>query len=459
MNVTFIGTGYVGLVTGTCFAKLGHNITCVDIDEQKVANLRNGIVPIYEPGLAELVEKYHALGSLHFSTDLAEAMSDSDVIFIGVGTPQRPDGSCDVRFVFAVVEEILAKATSSKIVVIKSTVPVGTNAEAQKMLNQGDIQHHVVSNPEFLREGFAVDDALHPDRVVVGLEDDSIRDTVEELFRPFTEKDVPVLYMNRESAEMTKYVANCVLATKISYINEMANMCEAVGADVNDVRAGIGHDQRIGFRFFAPGAGYGGSCFPKDVRAMKALAREKKMPMRILEAVDYVNEEQKRVPYQKLGQAFNDQIRGTKIAIWGLAFKPETDDIREAPAFVLIEKLTHTGAKVRVYDPQALDNARERLGDTVTYCEDAYLAASGADAVVIMTEWNEFKETDFDKLRSTMNGNVIIDGRNLFAPDTPAKAGFVYSSIGRATAYPGFNTPLPFDQHQHQPAATSESAR
>ncbi len=438
MKVTFIGTGYVGLVTGTCFAEVGHDVTCVDIDERKIEALRDGVIPIYEPGLKELVLSNQQNDRLRFTTDLGDALSKTDIVFIGVGTPQRNDGSCNLQYVFNVVDEILEKATSSKIVVIKSTVPVGTNAEVQKRFDAGEIKHHVVSNPEFLREGFAVEDALGPDRVVVGVEDAATQATMSELYEPFSNNGVPVLFMNRESSEMTKYVANCVLATKISYINEMANMCEAVHADVNDVRQGIGHDQRIGFRFFAPGAGYGGSCFPKDVRAMKSMAREKKMPMRILEAVDYVNEEQKRVPYQKLSKAFNNHLRGTTIAVWGLAFKPETDDIREAPALVLIEKLIESGATVRTYDPEASANVRERLGKGPTYCDDMYSATENADAVVIMTEWQQFKEADFAQLRTVMNGNVIVDGRNLFKPEMVAEKGFVYHSIGRTTTYPGF---------------------
>lgn len=439
MKVTFIGTGYVGLVTGTCFAEVGHEVVCVDIDEKKIQDLRNGIVPIYEPGLTDMVISNQAEKRLTFTTDLSEALAQTDVVFIGVGTPQRNDGSCNLRYVFAVVDEILAKATSEKIVVVKSTVPVGTNDDIQKRLNEGAIQHRVVSNPEFLREGFAIEDALGPDRIVIGLDDEDAKKTMSELYKPFSDKDVPVLFMSRESAEMTKYVANCVLATKISYINEMANMCEAVKADINDVRQGIGYDKRIGFEFFAPGAGYGGSCFPKDVRAMKAMARETKMPMRILEAVDYVNEEQKRVPFQKLSAAFNHQLRGTTVAVWGLAFKPETDDIREAPALVLIDRLIEAGVNIRLYDPEAMENVRERVGDEPTYCDDMYEAAEDADAVVVMTEWKQFKQVDLPRLRDLMNGNVIVDGRNLFSPEAIADGGFVYSSVGRMTAYPGFS--------------------
>ncbi len=440
MKVTFVGTGYVGLVTGNCFAEVGNEVICVDIDEKKVEGLRNGVLPIFEPGLDKLVASNVEAGRLSFTTDLAGALATTDVVFVAVGTPQSADGSANLNYVWSVIDAIREHATSKKVVVIKSTVPVGTNRRAFQRLNDGaEIQHAVASNPEFLREGLAIGDALNPDRVVVGTQDAFARQQLSELYRPFSDKGVPVLFMHWESAEMTKYVANCVLATKISYINEMANMCEAVGADVNDVRQGIGHDQRIGFKFFYPGVGYGGSCFPKDVRAMKAMAREKKMPMRILEAVDYVNEEQKRVAFVKLQTAFNDQLHGVTIGIWGLAFKPETDDIREAPALVLIKQLLEAGANVRAYDAEASDNVKEEFGDQVTFCDEKYDVADNADALAIMTEWDEFASADFDRLRETMRGHVIVDGRNMFDPSIVAEAGFVYSSIGRSTAYPSLS--------------------
>lgn len=437
MKLTFVGTGYVGLVTGTCFAELGNHVTCVDVNAQKISNLNQGLIPIYEPGLDDLVSRNFSEGRLQFTTDLAEAMEQSDVVFIGVGTPQREDGSANLDYVWSVIDEIRDKATSSKIVVVKSTVPVGTNAKIHERLNSDSAHpHSVASNPEFLREGLAVDDALNPDRVVIGTNDEFARRRLGELYSPFSDKGVPVLFMNWQSAEMTKYVANCVLATKISYINEMANMCEAVDADINHVRHGIGHDKRIGFQFFAPGVGYGGSCFPKDVRAMKAMAREHQRLMRILEAVDFVNEEQKRVAFQKLSDAFNGQLANVKVAIWGLAFKPETDDIREAPSLVLIRQLLAANASVTVFDPAASGNVERVIGDRIRYASDPYEAVSGASALVIMTEWKEFVEADLQQVKTAMDGNLVVDGRNIYDADEMAQFGFVYYSMGRSTTFP-----------------------
>ena len=437
MNITFIGTGYVGLVTGTCFAEIGHNVICVDVDDKKIEGLKQGQLPIYEPRLGEIVLANKERGRLSFTTDLGYALANSDIIFVAVGTPQQQDGAANLHHVWTVIDQIRETATESKVVVIKSTVPVGTNKKAFERLNEGNsIQHAVASNPEFLREGLAVEDALNPDRVVIGVHDARAKEMLAELYAPLSSQNVPVVFMNWESAEMTKYVANCVLATKISYINEMANMCEAVGADINDVRQGIGHDKRIGFQFFSPGVGYGGSCFPKDVRAMKSMARELKMSMRILEAVDYVNEEQKRVAFRKLESAFNGELTDTTIAVWGLAFKPETDDIREAPALVLIRQLIEAGATVRAYDPKAAENVRQQLGDIVSVHDDKLEAVQDVDALVIMTEWDEFRQPELGQLRERMAGNLIVDGRNLFDPEELAAAGFVYSSIGRETAVP-----------------------
>ena len=436
MNLTFVGTGYVGLVTGTCFAELGNHVTCVDVDQRKVDGLKKGVVPIYEPGLEALVSRNHAEGRIQFSTNLEDALADSEVVFIGVGTPQREDGSANLDYVWAVVDEIREKASSPKVVVVKSTVPVGTNARVFERLNEGPIKHAVASNPEFLREGLAVDDALNPDRVVVGTDDDHAKHALGELYAPFSDKGVPVLFMDWQSAEMTKYVANCVLATKISYINEMSNMCEAMDADINHVRQGIGHDKRIGFQFFAPGVGYGGSCFPKDVRAMKAMAREHNRPMRILEAVDYVNEEQKRIAFQKVSNAFNGQLNNVRIAVWGLAFKPETDDIREAPSLVLIRQLLDANAMVTAYDPEAANNVKQVLGDSLEYAKTPEEALKNASALVIMTEWQDFCEIDLERIKTSMTGNVIVDGRNIYDPIEAAEQGFVYYSVGRPTAYP-----------------------
>jgi len=441
MKVSFVGTGYVGLVTGTCFAEIGHDVICVDVDEKKIEGLKHGKLPIYEPGLHDIVLANQERGRLTFTTDLSHALANSDVVFVAVGTPQREDGSANLEYVWTVIDQIREHATEPKVVVIKSIVPVGTNEKASERLKQGnEIQHSVASNPEFLREGLAVGDALNPDRVVIGTRDERAKELLTELYAPFSQQGVPVVFMKRESAEMTKYVANCVLATKISYINEMANMCEAVGADVNDVRQGIGHDKRIGFQFFYPGVGYGGSCFPKDVRAMKSMARERKMPMRILEAVDYVNEEQKRVAFQKLVELVRGGLADATVAIWGSAFKPQTDDIREAPALVLINQLLDAGTTVRAYDPEAADNVRSQVGDQVTFCDEKYQTVEGADALVIMTEWEEFTQPEFGRLRAAMNGNVIVDGRNVLEPADVAVEGFVYSSIGRETAQPRVNS-------------------
>ena len=436
MKIAIVGTGYVGLVTGTCFAEVGNEVTCVDVDERKIDGLRNNILPIYEPGLEELVERNQEAGRLNFSTDLGTAMADAEVVFVGVGTPQRDDGSADLKYVWSVIDEIKRVATSPKVVVVKSTVPVGTNEKVLERLNDGsDFEHSAASNPEFLREGLAISDCLNPDRIVVGVRDDRSKSVLGELYSTFTEKNVPLLFMKPESAEMTKYVANCVLATKISYINEMANMCEAVDADINDVRQGIGYDQRIGFQFFAPGVGYGGSCFPKDVRAMKSMARSKKMPMRILEAVDFVNEEQKHVAFKKLVDLLSD-LNNATIAVWGLAFKPQTDDIREAPSLVLLRQLIDTGATIQTYDPEAADNVREVVGDAVEFCSDKEAALRDADVLVIMTEWSEFRDVTPLAIKESLRGNVVVDGRNLFDPAAMAEVGLVYSSIGRATVGP-----------------------
>ncbi len=436
MNVTFVGTGYVGLVTGTCLAEVGNDVTCVDVDQEKIRSLRQGNLPIYEPDLGPLVSRNYESGRLDFTTDLAEALDESEIVFVAVGTPQREDGSADLQYVWAVIDEIREKATEPKVVVIKSTVPVGTNAKARSRLNDGSsVQHSVASNPEFLREGLAVGDCLRPDRIVLGTHDDRAREILGNLYQGFADQGVPVLFMRPESSEMTKYVANCMLATKVSYINEMANMCEAVSADINDVREGIGHDKRIGFQFFAPGVGYGGSCFPKDVRAMKSLARNHQMPMRILEAVDFVNESQKYVAFGKLTSLYSDPLHEATVAVWGLAFKPDTDDVREAPSLVLINQLIEAGVDVRVYDPEATDNVRAQIGDAVTYCGNKWDALKDADVLCIMTEWDEFARCDLDQVHQAMPGRLIIDGRNLFSPLQAAEYGFTYASIGRATTH------------------------
>ncbi len=431
MKIAMIGTGYVGLVTGTCFAESGNNVVCVDIDEGKIQRLQGGDVPIYEPGLKEMIERNSKAGRLTFTTDYSTSVPGVDCVFIAVGTPQRDDGSANLGGLWAVVETLSKHLTEQTIVVTKSTVPVGTNRrvwEKLKELTGRDVR--VASNPEFLKEGAAIEDFTKPDRVVVGVNSPDVADTIEQLYRPFLRTERPFLSMGLESAEMTKYVANCMLATKISFINEMANLCDLVNADVNDVRRGIGHDERIGFSFLFPGVGYGGSCFPKDVRALISVADDKGMQTQLLQSVDDVNEAQKTVLFEKMNRHFQGDVSGLTIAIWGLSFKPRTDDIREAPALVLIRQLLEAGANVRAHDPVAIENVRQELGDSITYCDHHYDALEGADALAIATEWNQFRNPDFDYIMHKMKQPVIFDGRNLFEPETMKKLGFHYSGIG-----------------------------
>ncbi len=431
MKIAMIGTGYVGLVTGTCFADSGNEVVCVDKVAEKVAMLREGRIPIYEPGLEEMVRNNAEAGRLTFSTDLAAAIIDAELIFIAVGTPQGNDGDADLSGVFAVAEQIARHLRQPAIIVTKSTVPVGTNAEvARRVAALTTVPFEVASNPEFLKEGAAIDDFTKPDRVVVGVRSPDVAEKLRALYSPFLRTERPFLVMSPESAEMTKYVANCMLATKISFINAMANLCEAYGADINDVRRGIGHDQRIGFSFLFPGAGYGGSCFPKDVRAAIHMARKKGLSSRLMDAVDDVNEAQKEVLPRKVLEHFGDQASGKTVAVWGLAFKPRTDDVREAPALVLIQHLLEAGMKVRVHDPEALDNVRAIFGDRVTYCDRPYGCLEQADALVIATEWNEFRNPDFQVMARLMNQPVIFDGRNLYDPARLARMGFLYDGIG-----------------------------
>ncbi|MBX7164983.1 MAG: UDP-glucose/GDP-mannose dehydrogenase family protein [Pirellulales bacterium] len=437
MQITMVGTGYVGLVTGTCFAETGNDVTCVDIDQAKVEMLRQGQVPIYEPGLAELVGRNAKLGRLHFTTDLAAATRGADLLFLAVGTPSADDGSADLRNLWAVVDTMAPHLRPEAIVVIKSTVPVGTNAAVYSRLRELTGRDcDVASNPEFLKEGAAIDDCMKPDRVVIGARRPEVADRLRELYAPFLRTEKPLLDMRPESAEMTKYVANAMLATKISFINEMANLCERMGADVNDVRRGIGHDQRIGFAFLFPGVGYGGSCFPKDVRALQAMATQHGIEPRVLRAVEQVNQHQKRVLLDKVAAHFGGQLAGRKIAIWGLAFKPQTDDIREAPALVLIDGLLAAGAKLHVHDPEALANVRALYGNRLDFAESPYDAVPGADALCICTEWKQFQHVDFARLKAEMRGAVIFDGRNLYQGPRLQEAGFTYHSIGRRTVSP-----------------------
>jgi len=438
MKIAVIGTGYVGLVTGTCFAESGNEVLCIDKDARKIGQLREGRVPIYEPGLEELVHRNSRDGRLKFTTDLPEGIGPAQLVFIAVGTPQAADGAADLSTVFAVAEAIGQHANGPKIVVIKSTVPVGTNRRVAEII-AGKTKHQidVASNPEFLKEGAAIEDCTKPDRVVVGVRRPEVGEVLRELYAPYLRTERPFLVMSPESAEMTKYVANAMLATKISFINEMANLCERLGADVNDVRRGIGHDIRIGFQFLFPGSGYGGSCFPKDVRALVSMARQLGAGTAIMEAVDVVNEAQKQVLAEKIRRHFGDALPDKTLAIWGLAFKPRTDDIREAPALALIDFLLGQGCKVRVHDPEAMANVRAIYGERLVYCDRPYGALEGADGLAIVTEWQEFRNPDFEVMRRLLRERVIFDGRNLYEVKTPVGYGFVYHSIGRRTGVPG----------------------
>ena len=430
-----IGTGYVGLVTGTCFAESGNDVACLDIDEGKVRRLNEGEIPIYEPGLTELVKRNHAAGRLTFTTDPEAAIPPAKCVFVGVGTPQGDDGRANLTALFKCVETVAPLLREDAVVVIKSTVPVGTNrkvAARLKELTGRDVD--VASNPEFLKEGAAVEDFTKPDRVVVGTTRPEVTDVLHDLYRPFLRTERPFLAMGWESAEMTKYVANCLLATKISFINEMANLCERVDADINSVRRGIGHDKRIGFSFLFPGVGYGGSCFPKDVRALMRVAEDTGVEPRILAAVDDVNDAQKTVLFEKVKRHLGEDLAGKTVGVWGLAFKPRTDDIREAPALVLIDSLLEAGAKVQVHDPVAEANVKADYGDKLLYGEHHYDAAKGADLLCICTEWNEFRNPDFEYLKHAMAAPVILDGRNLYDPAEMAERGFTYEGIGLSAA-------------------------
>jgi len=431
MNITMIGTGYVGLVTGTCLAESGNDVTCVDIDQTKIDRLRKGDIPIYEPGLTELVLYNTKAGRLKFTTSAQEAVPGAKCVFIAVGTPQREDGSANLDGLWKVVDTLAPLLPEGVVVVIKSTVPVGTNrAVAQRLHRMTGRPIDVASNPEFLKEGCAIEDFAKPDRVVVGVERKEVGEVLHDLYKPFLRTENPFLTMGLESAEMTKYVANCLLATKISFINEMANLCERLRADINDVRRGIGHDQRIGFAFLFPGVGYGGSCFPKDVRALVDAAAHHSLDTKILKAVDEVNNNQKHVLFEKIRAHFDGRLANRTIAVWGLSFKPRTDDIREAPALVLIDSLLEAGAVVRVHDPVSLPNVRQIYGDRLTYCEKQYDALEGAEALAIVTEWNEFRNVNFELMHRTMKQPVIFDGRNVYDPVRMRAQGFAYSGVG-----------------------------
>jgi UDPglucose 6-dehydrogenase len=433
MKIAIIGTGYVGLVTATCLAESGNDVVGIDKDARKIEVLESGKLPIYEPGLLELVQRNRRDGRLSFTTDLAAATAGAQLIFIAVGTPQSADGASDLSNLWAVVDALAAVVVPPQVVVVKSTVPVGTNqAVAERFAARCRQPIDVASNPEFLKEGAAVDDFMRPDRVVVGVRRPEVGQLLQQLYMPFLRTERPFLIMSPESAEMTKYAANAMLATKISFINEMANLSERLGADINEVRRGIGHDERIGFQFLFPGAGYGGSCFPKDVRALLALSREFDAPLHLMEAVDRVNEAQKRVLVTKVQKHFGNALRGKVLAVWGLAFKPRTDDIREAPALTLIDAMLAEGVHPRVHDPEAMINVKALYGDRLTYCNRPYAALEGADALVIVTEWQEFRHPDFAVIRKLLRAPVIFDGRNLYEPRQLAALGFTYYAIGRS---------------------------
>ena len=442
MKITVIGTGYVGLVTGTCFAETGNNVTCVDIDRDKVKKLSSGQITIYEPGLEKLFVRNQKEERLHFTTSLKEGIKDSRVIFLALPTPPDGDGNADLKYILGVAKDIgeLLKKEEYKIIIDKSTVPVGT-AEKVKMeiLKNAteDISNSfdIVSNPEFLREGVAVDDFMKPDRVVIGTTSEKAKKILGELYAPFVRQGNPIIFMDEKSAELTKYAANSFLATKISFMNEIAQLCERVGADVDMVRIGIGSDERIGRRFLFPGIGYGGSCFPKDVKALAQSSHEIDYEFRILNAVMFVNEKQKHHLVEKI-RGYFDKLKGKKFAVWGLSFKPNTDDIREAPALSIIDQLLKDGASVRAYDPEAMTNVKNELGNSIEYAEDQYDALEGAHALIITTEWNEFRTPDFNKISDLLKNKVIFDGRNLFDLKQMEECGFYYDSIGRRTVNP-----------------------
>ena len=435
MNIAIVGTGYVGLVSGTCFAEMGAHVTCVDVDAQKIEKLKNGIMPIYEPGLEELVKRNVEYGRLQFTTDLTEVLDDVEVVFSAVGTPPDEDGSADLKYVLAVARQFGQNINKYTILVTKSTVPVGTakkvKAAIQEELKKRGVQipFDVASNPEFLKEGAAIKDFMSPDRVVVGTESEKAKEVMTRLYRPLMLQNFRVIFMDIPSAEMTKYAANAMLATRISFMNDIANLCERVGANVDSVRKGIGTDTRIGSKFLYAGCGYGGSCFPKDVKALVHTGLDNDYHMEVIEAVERVNEKQKSIIYDKIIKAVRD-VQGKTIAIIGLAFKPETDDMREAPALVVIDKLLKAGASVRVFDPVAMDECKRRIGDAVTYCKNMYDASDGADVFALMTEWRQFRMPSWNVIRKVMSGNIVVDGRNIYDRSELEELGFVYTRIG-----------------------------
>jgi UDPglucose 6-dehydrogenase len=437
MKIAIVGTGYVGLVTGTCFAETGIDAVCVDIDEKKIEDLKKGIIPIYEPGLESLVKRNYEKGRLQFTTQLKECIVDCESIFIAVGTPPDEDGSADLKYVLAVAREIGKHMTEYLVAVTKSTVPIGTSIKVRAAIQEEldkrkvKIDFDVASNPEFLKEGSAVDDFLKPDRIVVGVESERAQKIMQRLYKTFVLNNHPIIFMDIPSAEMTKYAANSMLATKISFMNEIANLCEIVGADIGMVRKGIGSDPRIGNKFIYAGAGYGGSCFPKDVKALIKTGNKLGYKMRILQSVEEVNDDQKEFLFKKISAHFEGKLKGLKVGIWGLSFKPNTDDMREAPALVIIEKLIEAGATVKAYDPVSIEEAKRRIGNKVDYASDMYDAVIDADALILVTEWSEFRIPNFKVLKRIMQNHVVFDGRNIYDPQEMKENGFTYYGIGR----------------------------
>ena len=436
MKIAIVGSGYVGLVTGACFSEVGIDVVCVDVDEKKISNLKKGIIPIYEPGLEDMIKRNMSKNRLSFSISLADVINDADAVFISVGTPPDEDGSADLKHVLAVARECGKHMDDYKLIVTKSTVPVGTSEKVRNAVQDEldkrmvDIPFDVASNPEFLKEGAAIDDFLKPDRIVVGTESERAEKILNTLYKPFTLNGHPIIFMDIVSAEMTKYAANSMLATKISFINDIANLCEIVGADINNVRRGIGSDSRIGKKFIYPGIGYGGSCFPKDVQALIRTASENEYELQVLKAVESVNKSQKLVLFNKINTFFKGELEGKTIAIWGLSFKPRTDDMREAPSLEIIKELLDAGASVKAYDPVAINEAKHHFGDTIEYCEDQYEALIDADCLAVLTEWSEFRLPNFKVVKRLLNRPVVFDGRNIYDKDEMHFMGFEYACIG-----------------------------
>lgn len=442
MKISVVGTGYVGLVTGTCFAETGVTVTCVDIDKEKIEKLKKGIIPIFEPGLDAMVQRNVEKGRLFFTTNIKDSLEGAESVFIAVGTPPDEDGSADLKHVLAVAREVGQHMTQYLVVTTKSTVPIGTAKKVKAAVQQEldkrgvNIPFDVASNPEFLKEGAAIDDFLKPDRIVIGVESDEAERLMKKLYKPFLLNGHPIIFMDIPSAELTKYAANAMLATRISFMNDIANLCEIVGADVNMVRKGIGSDTRIGNKFIYPGAGYGGSCFPKDVKALIKTASENKYHLQVLTAVELVNDKQKEIIFHKIYSHFKGNLKGKHFGIWGLSFKPNTDDMREAPSLVVISKLLETGATVKAYDPVAMEETKHKIGDKIQYASDPYDAANNADALILMTEWQEFRTLNYSILSKILKSKVVFDGRNIYEPSEMSEEGYTYYSIGRKPLIP-----------------------